>query len=712
MNRDRFKSLAAIATTPQGARLLIPLCQAVNQAHNSNQDRASEHQAREKMVVWVPLSVASTLSESEVMKCYDSSLKDHLAKLWPEKQGFIFCLAMGAVVRLIAPLLQDKQYDPAVVVVDENGQYAISACSGHQGQADNLARWVATQLDAEPVLTGAANGDRRVGIDVLGQPFGWRKGPGDWTGLSAAIARQERVHVIQDAGSQLWQQHLPKEHSYEIHNRSVSNPQPASDLSASPIVWISPVKVEGDTRQKAEDDTRQKAEGRRQKAEEPTPSPSQEGDRTIPTPQPSKIQNLKSKILQVQWYPRVLWLGVGCERHTPRSVIETAIQKTLAQYHLAEEAIAGVATIDLKADEPGLVELCGDRQWPLHCFTAAQLKDVDVPNPSLVVNQVVGTPSVAEAAAILAGSGVSTAHFKDLGSNLTDASDRSASPTLIATKQVHRLSDQPGAVTLAIAQSPVEYLGRTGSLALVGMGPGQLDQMTPAAKGAVINADAVIGYGLYLDLVRPILRPGQIVESLPITQERQRAERAVALASWGLSVAVVSSGDCGIYGMAGLVMEQLQRNGWNGHTPGVRVFPGVTALQAAAARVGAPLMHDFCAISLSDLLTPWEVIERRLEAAARDDFVTALYNPKSKTRVKQMALAHKIFLKYRSPETPVALVRSAYRMDEQIALTTVGKLLDNPIDMMTLVLIGNKSTQRLEEWLITPRGYFPQHAEH
>ena len=249
------------------------------------------------------------------------------------------------------------------------------------------------------------------------------------------------------------------------------------------------------------------------------------------------------------------------------------------------------------------------------------------------------------------------------------------------------------------------YTGRTGQLLLIGTGPGQLEQMTPAAQTAVSQADVVIGYSLYIDLIAPLLRPGQIVEALPITQERQRAERAIELAQWGLTVAVVSSGDCGIYGMAGLVLEELRAGGWDGKTPGVQVFPGITALQSAASRVGAPLMHDFCAISLSDLLTPWEVIEKRLTAAAQADFITALYNPRSQTRTQQIAIARDIFLKYRDPMTPVAIVRAAYRQEEQITLTTLAKLLEAPIDMLTTVLIGNQSTRTYEDWMITPRGY-------
>lgn len=229
--------------------------------------------------------------------------------------------------------------------------------------------------------------------------------------------------------------------------------------------------------------------------------------------------------------------------------------------------------------------------------------------------------------------------------------------------------------------------------------------MTPAAKMGIGQADAIVGYSLYLTLIESLKRPGQIIESLPITQERKRAQRAIELAQWGLTVAVISSGDCGIYGMAGLVLEELKYQGWDGDNPKIEVFPGITALQAAAARVGTPLMHDFCAISLSDLLIPWEVIKQRLEAAAKGDFVTAIYNPRSQTRITQIVEAQAIFLTYRNPQTPVALVRCAYRQDENIVLTTLAEMLTHEIDMLTTILIGNGSTFYHQNWMVTPRGY-------
>ena len=609
----QFYPLAAIATTPKAAQTLQPLYQSAG-------------------AIWVPESI--NLDHTQV---YTGSLKAHLASIWQDYRALVFCLATGAVVRLIAPLLQHKADDPAVVVVDQEGRFVISLCSGHQGGADQLAQLIAHQIGAVPVVTGASASSSLPGVDVLGVPFGWQLGEGDWTGVSAAVARGDTVQIIQDAGSTLWQDHLPPEHPFDFDGE-----HPA--IAPQARIWISATQ-----RRFAPD----------------------------------------SAVAKVQWHPRVLWVGVGCERGVSRKLIETAIEQVCRRFHLAPRAIAGIATIELKADEAGIVELCRDRHFPLKTFSAEALSQVAVPTPSPVVAQEVGTPSVAEAAAVLA----------------IPPSPFPLPPSLIVPKQIFRLDGEPGAVTVAIAQSSLEYTGRTGQLFLIGTGPGDLAQMTPAAKTAVAAADAVIGYSLYIELIAPLQRPGQIIETLPITQEKQRAQRAIELAQWGLTVAVVSSGDCGIYGMAGLVLEELQHQGWDGQTPKVEVFPGITALQATAARVGAPLMHDFCAISLSDLLTPWEVIQLRLEAAASGDFVTALYNPRSASRTEQIVTAQRIFLKCRNPNTPVAIVRAAYRQDEQITLTTLEKMLQVPIDMLTTVLIGNHSTRRVADWMITPRGY-------
>ena len=548
----------------------------------------------------------------------------------------------------------------------------ISLCSGHEGGADKLARLIAAQLGATPILTGASTSLELPAVDMLGIPFGWCKGEGDWTAVSAAVAKSEPVQVIQEAGSTLWQTAKGIEKSSLCFEETVD---------ATAKIWIT-FKSECLTKSLTKSSIKSSTQN---------PKPD-----ILDLAYVNKTQNS-----MITWYPRVLWVGIGCERGTPRQVIEAGIEQVFQEFQLAQDAIAGIATIDIKSDEVGLVELCQNNNLPLRTFSAETLKNVSVPTPSPVVAKEVGTPSVAEAAALLSAS---YPPILDRGWVLTP-NEIETKGSILVPKQIFRLEGQPGALTVAIAQAKTEYTGRKGKILLVGTGPGELQQITPAAQTAIASVDVVIGYGLYLDLISPLLRTGQIIEALPITKERQRAQRAIELANWGLTVAVVSSGDCGIYGMGGLVLEELQTCDWDGRTPGIQIFPGVSALQAAASRVGTPLMHDFCAISLSDLLTPWEVIEKRLQAAAAADFVTALYNPKSKARTQQLIIATKIFLQHRKSDTPVAVVRSAYREDEQITVTTLDKLLDVPVDMLTVVLIGNQSTRTHGEWMITPRGY-------
>ncbi|PSR16494.1 precorrin-3B C(17)-methyltransferase, partial [filamentous cyanobacterium CCP3] len=328
-----MSSFAAIAVTPAGLKALLPLVTGL------------------PADLWVPPSLVADVEAWNVrVQVYDRPLKDTLADLWTAYDGLIFALATGAVVRLIAPLLSDKAIDPAVVVVSESGEKAISLCGGHQGGGDTLTRQVAHLLNADPVITGSSQAHGLPGVDVLGVPFGWSRGSGDWTGVSAAVAHGKPVEVLQDAGCTLWQDHLPPGHPLVFETVK----SPAARL------WISPIQRRFDP------------------------------DSGFP---------------KAQWHPRVLWVGIGCERGTPQAVIEAAIARMCRAGHFAEGAIAGLASLDLKADEMGLVNLCQERHWPLRCFTAEKLKAIAVPNPSKVVEAAVQTPSVAEAAAILASEG-------------------------------------------------------------------------------------------------------------------------------------------------------------------------------------------------------------------------------------------------------------------------------------------------------------------
>lgn len=587
---------------------------------------------------------------------YDNSLREELTTIWQNSQGIIFNLTIGAVIRLISPLLTHKKNDPAIIVIDFHSECVISLLGGHQAHGDKLTELIAHQLNFKTIITSASHYLNLPPIDTFGDIFGWKKGDGDWTKVSANMARQKPILIKQTSGLIWWQNSLSLFDNFIMENDD--------NLDSLKICCL-------------------------------TDNPPMETDDFIPEAMVyiGTQKTLSVDIPCVSWHPRVLWVGIGCERDTSALLIESAVTEVLDKYNLERKAIASLATIDIKSDEVGILALADKWCLPLNTFTAEELNEISVPNPSIIVKEEVGTASVAEASALKAS----------LLPNLVE--NQVKSPHLIVSKQIIRQQGEKGAVTVAIAQSTLEYNHHHGKLYLIGTGPGSLEYLTSAAKTALGDADIIIGYGLYIDLIKSLLRPEQIIESSQITQERQRGERAIELAKWGLKVAVISSGDCGIYGMAGLVLEILQNQHWDGKTPAVEIFSGITAMQTLASKIGSPLMHDFCAISLSDLLTPWDVIEKRLMAAASADFITTLYNPRSNTRTQQIVETQEIFLQYRDPNTPVAIARCLAREEENIIITTLQEMLNYPIDMLTTVMIGNSSTKRYHDLLITPRGY-------
>jgi precorrin-3B C17-methyltransferase len=249
-------------------------------------------------------------------------------------------------------------------------------------------------------------------------------------------------------------------------------------------------------------------------------------------------------------------------------------------------------------------------------------------------------------------------------------------------------------------------------LTLVSLGPGSEDHLTPRARAALAASQVVVGYKMYVDLVQPLLS-GQEVVATGMMGELQRCQLAIDRALAGAKVALVSSGDVGVYGMAGLALEICRERGIRlGPLSGgpdidlpLEVIPGVPALAAAAALLGAPLMHDFVSISLSDLLTPWEIIKKRVEAAAAADFVIVIYNPKSKKRDWQLGIVREMIMKHRGAETPVGIVSRAMREGQEVTITSLTEMLQHPVDMQTIIIIGNSQTYAAGGYMITPRGY-------
>jgi cobalt-precorrin 5A hydrolase/precorrin-3B C17-methyltransferase len=368
--------------------------------------------------------------------------------------------------------------------------------------------------------------------------------------------------------------------------------------------------------------------------------------------------------------PPSLAVGVGCSRGASAAEILDLIDRALRHAGLSDLSVSALASVDLKGDEPGLLQAAAARGWPLRLHPAEALAAVSVPNPSDVVRDAVGTPSVAEAAALLTA----------------------GSSELVVEKLRSAMA------TVAVARRPVR-----GRLALVSLGPGDDGLLPPLAREALHRAAVIVGYHRYLDQVRHLLRPGTEIVPYELGEEVERCRHAIARASAGAAVALVSSGDVGVYAMASPLLEA----GGLGRVD-VTVIPGVTAAQAAAALVGSPLGHDHCAISLSDLLTPWEVIRRRIEAAAEGDFAIALYNPRSRRRTWQLDEARAILLAHRAPETPVALVTDAYRPDQRVALGTLGGFDASGVGMTTTIVVGSSQTRLVEGRMVTPRGYIQE----
>ncbi|GIU48438.1 precorrin-3B C(17)-methyltransferase [Shewanella sp. KT0246] len=246
----------------------------------------------------------------------------------------------------------------------------------------------------------------------------------------------------------------------------------------------------------------------------------------------------------------------------------------------------------------------------------------------------------------------------------------------------------------------------SGNLAIVGIGPGDLKLVTPMAREAIEQAEIIVGYKPYIKLIESLLTK-QEIEANGMTREVERAQIAVEHAFSGKKVAVISSGDAGIYAMGSLVYQMLQDKGWDkDHETKVTMVPGITAANACASLVGTPLGHDGCTISLSDLLTPWTLIEQRIDAAAQADFSITFYNPRSRRRVNHIERAQEILLCYRDPNTPVAIIDNAYRGDEQsIQISDLANFTDCEFAMTAAVIVGNSQSYLFDDKIITPRGY-------
>jgi cobalt-precorrin 5A hydrolase/precorrin-3B C17-methyltransferase len=361
--------------------------------------------------------------------------------------------------------------------------------------------------------------------------------------------------------------------------------------------------------------------------------------------------------------PPSLVLGVGSSSGVSVEELDELITTTLAEQGLSARSVSFVATVDAKADEHGILDMCARTGWSLVTHAASVLAEQDVPNPSQHPLDAVGTPSVAEAAAMMHGD-------------------------LIVEK-----------TKSAMATVAVSRIRPRGRLSIVGLGPGARDLLTPRAVEALRASSVWVGLDQYVDQVRDLARPGTRFLETGLGKEQERAHSAVAEAAKGHAVALLGSGDAQVYAMASPALEVA------GDDIDVDVVPGVTAALAAGALLGAPLGHDHASLSLSDLHTPWPAIEARIRAVAEGDIVVSFYNPRSRGRDWQLLKALAILGEHRPATTPVGVVTHASREGQQVHLTTLADLDVELVGMYSLVTVGSSQSVVVADRFVTPRGY-------
>ncbi|MFC9604290.1 precorrin-3B C(17)-methyltransferase [Streptomyces niveus] len=610
-------------------------------------------------------------------RVYDGPVREAVGRAFAECEQLVCFLATGATVRLLAPLLTDKASDPGVVCVDEAGRFAVSLLGGHGGGANSLATEVASALAATPVITTATDATDIPGLDTLGLPT-----EGAVATVTRAILDGTPVTLHADAvwplpplppnvmrgaplavgdgdaaapGGALASEHAtsgapedaPRQTASRAYRPTAVISGPHAPLVATPHAGPAPGGADPEGAVPA--------------------APGSSGPRLILT---DRVVGITAADVVVR--PPSLVVGVGASRGVGVDEVYGLVRNVLRDAGLSPLSVVELATVDAKADEPGIVGAAGRLGVAVRTYPADVLAAITVPNPSGAPLAAVGTPSVAEAAALAAGRG----------------------GELLVPK---RKSSPEGRA--AMATCAVVRRAPRGRLAVVGLGPGARDLLTPRATAELRRASVLVGLDQYVDQIRDLLRPGTRVIESGLGREEERARTAVTEAQAGHAVALIGSGDAGVYAMASPALAEAADD--------IEVVgvPGVTAALAAAAILGAPLGHDHVSISLSDLHTPWEVIERRVRAAAEADIVVTFYNPRSRGRDWQLPKALALLAEHRTAATPVGVVRNASRPDGTSHLTTLARLDPATVDMMTVVTVGNTATREIAGRMVTPRGY-------
>lgn len=579
-------------------------------------------------------------------------------ELFDWADAMIFVGASGIAVREIAPHVKDKKSDPAVIVIDERGKYVIPVLSGHIGGGNALARLLAEKLGSIPVITTATDIGGRFSVDA-------------WAAENGFLI--DDMNVAKAVSARILEEDVPLCSEFPI----------TTALPAGVFV----AETGGSGENEATGDSCKSRETRE-------PDKTREPGIYIGY----RLRNPFDATLHL--IPKALQIGIGCRRGTSAEEIRKCVELCFDQNGLDLRAVCSAASIDLKAEERGLLEYCAGQDWPLEFYSAEELNAVPGEfTKSDFVRDVTGVDNVCERAAMVGAERL-----------IVPKTAMNGVTVAVAARKIEvRFGAVPaGQQECATAASDSQRLN-SGKLYVVGIGPGNYENMTVKADRALRACDVIIGYTVYVDLVRKWYPDKQYL-STGMTRETERCKMALEIAGSGKTVGMVCSGDSGIYGMAALIYElrgdiSTPEVGEHISTPEVEVIPGLTAACSGAALLGAPLTHDFAVISLSDRLTPWETIEKRLAAAASADLSIVLYNPASKGRPDHLRRACDILLAYLPKDRPCGIARKIGRDGEETQLMTLAELRNAEVDMFCTIFIGNRMTKEISGKMITPRGY-------
>jgi len=641
-------------------------------------------QAGERLAAAIMSGLAPETSVTST--CGKGCLRDWTEEHFRKGNGLVYIGACGIAVRAIAPHLKGKDIDPAVIVIDEKGQNVIPLLSGHLGGANEWAQKLAEITGGKPVLTTATDVNGLFAVDVFAKENDLKISDLKKAGVfTAALLRENSARVI-----------IPKKYEGLI---TISGKTP-EELQ---------VEYLPEDRQKSvpEDQLRS---GRNDQ---------QQGGSNDNSVLISPDQTAAGGPLAL--IPPCIVLGMGCRKGKSGAELRSFAGETLQKLGLSREAVCELASIDVKKEEPGLISLAEELHVPFRTFSAQELGETELSGWTFAeserVKEHVGVGNVCERAAVAAGA----------ARILLGKTSKEGMTICVGMKRAE-LNWKPG----NDGRKPGELSRKSGDhcrehdpkghLFVVGIGPGNHEGMTGQAARALEISDTIIGYSVYNELVKPYY-PEKRYLTTPMTGEEARCKMALEEAEAGHTVSLICSGDPGVYGMAGLVLELAESRkvavtGREGAAPtdasaaisaaagvDIEIVSGVTAALSGAALLGAPLVHDFAVISLSDRLTPWELIEKRLRGAAEADLCIVLYNPSSRGRKEHLHKAAQILME-KLPESRVCGIADRIgREGERTRVMTLKELADVETDMFSTVFIGNSSTKSLGDRMVTPRGY-------